>query len=97
LLALAKFGLDESQEAVGGVNRTLRIDVEALKPVPNCPRNGICAAGYYALNVNDVYGKRTPSLPSGRLRGGAADQLRCPPLRDAGGRPAVVAELRGRG
>jgi formate C-acetyltransferase len=26
-------------------------------------------AGYYALNVNDVYGAKTPSLPSGRLKG----------------------------
>jgi formate C-acetyltransferase len=37
--------------------------------VENCPRNGIYTAGYYALNVSDVYGAKTPSLPSGRLRG----------------------------
>lgn len=69
LLAVPKFGQDESQEAVDWVNRTLQIYVDALKQVPNCPRNGIYSAGYYALNVSDVYGKKTPSLPSGRLRG----------------------------
>ncbi|MFC1851279.1 pyruvate formate lyase family protein [candidate division CSSED10-310 bacterium] len=69
LLAVPKFGQDESQEAIDWVNRVLQIYVNALNQVPNCPRNGIYAAGYYALNVNDVYGKKTPSLPSGRLRG----------------------------
>jgi len=69
LLAVPKFGQDDSQEAVDWVNRTLQIYVDALKQVPNCPRNGIYTAGYYALNVNDVYGKKTPSIPSGRLKG----------------------------
>jgi pyruvate formate-lyase/glycerol dehydratase family glycyl radical enzyme len=69
LLAVPKFGQDESQEAVDWVNRTLQVYVNALNQVPNCPRNGIYTAGYYALNVNDVYGKKTPSLPSGRQRG----------------------------
>ncbi|MFC1889125.1 pyruvate formate lyase family protein [Thermodesulfobacteriota bacterium] len=69
LLAVPKFGQDESQEAVDWVNRTLQIYVEALRQVPNCPRNGIYTAGYYALNVNDIYGKKTPSIPSGRLQG----------------------------
>jgi len=69
LLAVPKFGQDESQATVDWVNRTLQIYVGALKQVPNCPRNGIYTAGYYALNVNDVYGKKTPSIPSGRLRG----------------------------
>jgi len=69
LLAVPKFGQDESAEAVHWVNRTLEIYVNALKQVPNCPRNGMYTAGYYALNVNDVYGKKTPSIPSGRLRG----------------------------
>ncbi len=69
LLAVPKFGQDESQEAVDWVNRTLQIYVNALAQVPNCPRNGIYTAGYYALNVNDVYGKKTPALPSGRLKG----------------------------
>jgi formate C-acetyltransferase len=51
------------------VNKTLQIYVNALKSVANCPRGGIYTAGYYALNVNDVYGKKTPALPSGRLSG----------------------------
>ncbi len=69
LMAVPKFGEDHSTEAVRWVNKTLEIYNNALKQVPNCPRDGIYAAGYYALNVNDVYGKRTPSLPSGRLAG----------------------------
>ena len=69
LLAVPKFGQDESREASLWVNQTLNIYVEALKQVPDCPRNGIYAAGYYALNVNGVYGKNTPALPSGRLKG----------------------------
>ncbi|PKN53152.1 MAG: hypothetical protein CVU55_02775 [Deltaproteobacteria bacterium HGW-Deltaproteobacteria-13] len=69
LLAVPKLGQDESQEAVQWVNKTLEIYCNALKQVPNCPRGGIYTAGYYALNVSDVYGKKTPSLPSGRLKG----------------------------
>ncbi|HEY9161509.1 MAG TPA: pyruvate formate lyase family protein [Desulfomonilia bacterium] len=69
LLAVPKFGQDESQEAIDWVNRTLQVYINALAQVPNCTRNGIYAAGYYALNVSDVYGKKTPSLPSGRLKG----------------------------
>jgi pyruvate-formate lyase/pyruvate-formate lyase-activating enzyme len=69
LLAVPKFGQDESRAAVDWVNKTLQVYVNALNQVPNCPRNGIYVAGYYALNVNDVYGKKTPSLPSGRLKG----------------------------
>ncbi|HNY51040.1 MAG TPA: pyruvate formate lyase family protein [Smithella sp.] len=69
LLAVPKLGRDESREAVAWVNKTLEIYCNALKQVPNCPRGGIYTAGYYALNVSDVYGKKTPSLPSGRLKG----------------------------
>lgn len=69
LLAVPKFGQDESQDAVDWVNKTLQIYVNALNQVPNCPRNGKYVAGYYSLNVNDVYGMKTPSLPSGRLKG----------------------------
>ncbi|MEN6421157.1 MAG: pyruvate formate lyase family protein [Smithella sp.] len=69
LLAVPKLGQDESQEAIQWVNKTLEIYCNALKQVPNCPRGGIYTAGYYALNVSDVYGKATPSLPSGRLKG----------------------------
>jgi formate C-acetyltransferase len=69
LLDVPKFGHDGSNEAVEWVNKTLQIYVNALKSVANCPRGGIYTAGYYALNVNDVYGKKTPALPSGRLSG----------------------------
>jgi len=69
LLNVPKFGHDGSREAVDWVNKTLQIYVNALNSVANCPRGGIYTAGYYALNVNDVYGKKTPALPSGRLSG----------------------------
>jgi len=69
LLEVPKFGHDGSREAVEWVNKTLQIYVNALNSVANCPRGGIYTAGYYALNVNDVYGKKTPALPSGRLSG----------------------------
>jgi len=69
LLEVTKFGDDDSEEAPEWVNTVLQIYVNALKSVENCPRNGIYSAGYYALNVNIIYGLKTPSLPSGRLRG----------------------------
>ncbi len=69
LLEVKKFGHDESPKAIEWVNRVLQIYVNALNSVENCPRNGIYTAGYYALNVSDVYGAKTPALPSGRLRG----------------------------
>lgn len=69
LLAVRKFGHDESREAVDWVNRVLQIYVSALNSVEGCPRGGIYTAGYYALNVSDVYGAKTPALPSGRLAG----------------------------
>lgn len=69
LLEVPKFGNDDSSESPQWVNRVLQIYVNALKSVKNCPRNGIYSAGYYALNVNIIYGLKTPSLPSGRLRG----------------------------
>jgi len=69
LRAVPKLGHDDSPEAVKWVNKTLEIYCNALKQVPNPPRNGTYTAGYYALNVSDVYGKKTPSLPSGRMKG----------------------------
>lgn len=69
LLEVPKYGNDDSPESQDWVNRTLEIYVKALNSVENSPRNGIYTAGYYALNVNIIYGLRTPSLPSGRLRG----------------------------
>ncbi|MDY6904147.1 MAG: pyruvate formate lyase family protein [Thermodesulfobacteriota bacterium] len=69
LLTVKKFGHDDAPQAVEWVNKTLEIYVNALNQVPGCPRNGIYTAGYYALNVNDVYGAKTPALPSGRKKG----------------------------
>ena len=69
LLAVPKFGDDRSGDAAAWVNRTLQIYTAALAQVPGCPRDGRYSAGYYALNVSDVYGKKTPALPSGRRAG----------------------------
>jgi len=69
LLAAPKFGDDSSPRPREWMNRTLQTYVDALRSVPGCPRGGVYAAGYYALNVNIVYGQKTPALPSGRLRG----------------------------
>ena len=69
LLALPKFGDDSSQEATAWMNKVMDMYNNALDSVPNCPRNGRYSAGYYALTVNSAYGKKTPALPSGRLKG----------------------------
>jgi formate C-acetyltransferase len=69
LLNVPKFGDDMSTNPQKWVNKVLEIYVNALKSVPSCPRNGVYAAGYYALNVNIVYGENCPALPSGRLKG----------------------------
>ena len=47
----------------------MQIYNNALDSVHCCPRGGRYSAGYYALNVGTVYGKNTPALPSGRLKG----------------------------
>lgn len=69
LLAVPKFGDDSSLEAAEWVSKVMEIWNHALDSVPNSPRNGRYSAGYYALNVANRYGKRTPSLPSGRMKG----------------------------
>ncbi|NMD43397.1 MAG: radical SAM protein [Firmicutes bacterium] len=69
LLAVPKFGDDSSPEATAWVNRVMAMFNEALDSVESCPRNGRYSAGYYALNVANIYGKSTPALPSGRLEG----------------------------
>ena len=69
LLAVPKFGDDSSPEATAWVNRVMAMFNEALDSVGSCPRNGRYSAGYYALNVANIYGKSTPALPSGRLKG----------------------------
>ncbi|MBW2648638.1 MAG: radical SAM protein [Deltaproteobacteria bacterium] len=69
LLEVPKYGDDASQESQDWVNKALQVYVNALNSVENCPRGGIYTAGYYALNVNIIYGLKTPALPSGRLKG----------------------------
>jgi len=69
LLAVPKFGDDGSREATEWVTRVMAMYNNALDSVPDCPRNGRYSAGYYALNVSNRYGKKTPALPSGRLKG----------------------------
>ncbi len=69
LLKVPKFGDDSSPEATEWVNNVLQFYNNALDSVENCPRNGRYSAGYYALNVGTRYGKNTPALPSGRLKG----------------------------
>ena len=64
-----KFGDDAAPEPQYWVNKVLEMYVRALQSVPGCPREGIYTAGYYALNVNIVYGAKTPALPSGRMHG----------------------------
>ncbi|TFG24329.1 MAG: radical SAM protein [Promethearchaeota archaeon] len=69
LLAVPKFGDDSSRAATEWVSKVMEIYNNALDSVKNCPRNGRYSAGYYALNVCTSYGKNTPALPSGRLKG----------------------------
>jgi formate C-acetyltransferase len=69
LLAAPKFGDDSSPEPTRWVNRVMGMFNAALESVPGCPRNGRYSAGYYALNVGNRYGKKTPALPSGRRYG----------------------------
>ncbi len=69
LLKVPKFGDDGSNETAKWENKSLDCYVKSLASVENSPRNGLYTAGYYALNVNIIYGLKTPALPSGRLRG----------------------------
>ncbi|MBT3217826.1 MAG: radical SAM protein [Proteobacteria bacterium] len=69
LLDAPKFGNDDSEEAHHWVNRVLQLWVDALRDTDHPSRDGKYVAGYYGLNANMVYGRRTPSLPSGRLIG----------------------------
>jgi pyruvate formate-lyase/glycerol dehydratase family glycyl radical enzyme len=78
LLDAPKFGDDSSAEPAAWVNRVLGVYVKALAAVKHEPRNGRYTAGYYGLNVNRVYGLKTPALPSGRLSGVPLANSVCP-------------------
>ena len=78
LLAAAKFGDDGAADAHHWVNRVLQLFVDALRSADHKSRGGKYVAGYYGLNANMVYGKRTPALPSGRLQGQPLANSICP-------------------
>lgn len=78
LLAAPKFGDDDSPRAHVWVNKVLQAYVSALDAAAHPSRNGRYVAGYYGLNVNMVYGRKTPSLPSGRMRGTPLANSICP-------------------
>ena len=78
LLSAPKFGDDAATEAHVWVNRVLELYVDALRSAEHGNRDGKYVAGYYGLNVNLVYGRKTPALPSGRLFGTPLANSICP-------------------
>jgi formate C-acetyltransferase len=78
LLAAPKFGDDGAPEPRRWMNRVLQVYVDALRSVKHSPRDGKYVAGYYGLNTNLIYGKKTPALPSGRLQGTPLANSLCP-------------------
>ncbi len=78
LLAAPKFGDDAARGAHHWVNQVLEAYVNALRATEHKSRNGKFVAGYYGLNVNMVYGRKTPALPSGRLYGTPLANSVCP-------------------
>ena len=78
LLAAPKFGEDTATEAHLWIHRVLQLYVNALRATEHPNRDGKYVAGYYGLNVNMVYGRNTPALPSGRLYGVPLANSICP-------------------
>ena len=78
LLAVPKFGDDSAPDAHVWIDRVLEVYVDALRAADHSNRDGKYAAGYYGLNVNMVYGRKTPALPSGRLYGTPLANSICP-------------------
>ena len=78
LLAAPKFGDDSATDAHLWINRVLQVYVNALRAAEHKNRDGKYVAGYYGLNVNMVYGRNTPALPSGRLYGTPLANSICP-------------------
>ena len=69
LLAVPKFGDDGDNDCTHWVDKVMEMFNIALDSCPYATRNGHYTAGYYALNVNDRYGRKTQALPSGRKKG----------------------------
>ena len=78
LLAVPKFGDDDAPHAHEWVHRVMDLYVAALRSANHDNREGHYVAGYYGLNVNMVYGRKTPALPSGRLLGTPLANSICP-------------------
>ncbi len=78
LQAAPKFGDDDSEESHLWVNRVLDLYTGALRRTPHANRDGKFTAGYYGLNANMVYGRKTPALPSGRKAGVPLANSICP-------------------
>jgi pyruvate formate-lyase/glycerol dehydratase family glycyl radical enzyme len=78
LLAAPKFGDDDATDAHEWVHKVLDLYVAALQSANHDSRDGRYVAGYYGLNVNMVYGRKTPALPSGRLFGTPLANSICP-------------------
>ena len=78
LLAAPKFGEDAAKDAHLWMHRVLELYVEALRGTPHASRGGKYVAGYYGLNVNRIYGLKTPAIPSGRKRGAPLANSLCP-------------------
>ena len=78
LLAAPKFGDDSAAEAHQWINRVMQVYTDALRATDHPNRDGKYVAGYYGLNVNMVYGRKTPALPSGRRYGTPLANSICP-------------------
>jgi len=78
LRAAPKFGDDAATDAHLWVDRVLQVYVDALRATDHPNRCGKYVAGYYGLNVNMVYGRKTPALPSGRRYGTSLANSICP-------------------
>ena len=78
LLSAPKFGDDAATDAHLWVNKVLQVYVNALRAAEHPNRGGKYVAGYYGLNVNMIYGRSTPALPSGRQYGTPLANSICP-------------------
>ncbi len=68
LQAVPKYGDDFDPKPAQWVTKVMEIFNKSLASIEST-RGGWYTAGYYALNVNDVYGEHCQALPSGRPAG----------------------------